>query len=208
MSNARAETRWLTFRSQPASFAHPRRIVHAFDGGIGDDVALALADDERFRNRLSALLTERYGLTEDVGEFPSAALERLVLASSSELTKLVRQCGAVYWARAIVGTIDSKAVVALKQRLGDDTYAAALTHRDLAAVDQAHPTNDELDDAITAAGLRCLGAWCARAPAGIAQRIRLKLADRDELDGPPLPPFDALGPRIVDRVMTQESVDA
>jgi hypothetical protein len=51
------------------------------------------------------------------------------------------------------------------------------------------------------AGLRCLAAWCAHQPIGLAQRIRLKLPDSAELDGPVAPPFDQVGPAIVDRLL-------
>lgn len=196
------EAHWQTFRSQPAAFAHPRRIVHAFDGRIGDDIAAKLAEDGRFRHRLSALLADAYALSDDFGDDPpSGPSQRLALASSADLARSVRQFGAVYWARAIVGAIESNAVVALKQVLGDEAYAAALAHRDLAGPDGWLPGREGLDQAVTSAGLRCLAAWCAQRPPAIAQRIRLKLANNAELDDPAVPPFDEWGPRIVDRLM-------
>lgn len=196
------EAHWQTFRSQPAAFAHPRRIVHAFDGLISDDIALNLAGDERFRQRLSVLLAETYALSDEfTAEPPSGPVRRLALVSSSDLTRWVRQFGAVYWARAIVGAIESSVVAALKQMLGDEAYAAALAHRDLAGPDASLPHQIDLDHAVTSAGLRCLAAWCSRHPQAIAQRIRLKLPGNAELDGPLLQPFDEWGPRIVDRLM-------
>jgi len=194
------EAHWQTFRSQV--FAHPRRIAHAFDDLISDNIAAKLAEDERFRHRLSAVLAETYVLSDDFGDDPpSGPTRRLALASSSDLTRSVRQFGAVYWARAIVGAIESSAVVALKQMLGEEAHAAALAHRDLAGPDSSLPDRKFLDRAVTSAGLRCLAAWCAQRPAAIAQRIRLKLPNNAELDGPVAPPFDEWGPRIVDRLM-------
>jgi len=196
------EAHWQTFRSQPAASAHPRRIVHAFDGLISDDIASKLAEDGRFRQRLSALLAETYALSDNFGaDPPSGPIRRLALASSFDLTRWVRQFGAVYWARAIIGAIESSAVVALKRMLGDEAYAAALAHRDLAGPDGSLPDQTVLDQAVTSAGLRCLAAWCSRQPPAIAQRIRFKLPDNAELDGPLLQPFDEWGPRIVDRLM-------
>lgn len=197
------EAHWQTFRSQPAVGVHPRRIVHAFDGLVSDDVASKLADDARFRHRLSALLIEVYELSNDFGDDPpSDQGRRMALASSADLMRSIRQFGAIYWARAIVGAIESSAVVALKQVLGDEAYAAALAQRDLAGPDSSLPGREELDHAVTSAGLRCLAAWCARQPTAIAQRIRLKLPDNSELDDPVVPPFDEWGPRIVDRLMS------
>src|SRR5215470_2383267 len=195
------EARWQTFRSQPAAGAHPRRIVHVFDDVISDEVASKLVEDGRFRHRLSALLVETYGLSDDFGAHPpSDQSRRVALASSADLARSVRQFGAVYWARAIVGAIESSAVVALKQMLGDEAYAAALAHRDLAGPDNLLPAREALDQAVTSAGLICVAAWCARQPPAIAQRIRLKLPEYPELDGPVAPPFDEWGPRIVDRL--------
>src|SRR5262249_32199786 len=203
------EAHWQTFRSQPAAGVHPRRIVHAFDGLVSDDVASKLADDGRFRHRLSALLTETYRLSDDFGDDPpSAQSRRLALAASSDLMRLIRQFGAIYWARAIVGAIESSAVVALKQVLGDEAYAAALAQRDLAGPDSALPGREAPDPPVPSPGLSCLAAWCARQPPAIAQRIRLKLPDSAEQDGAVVPPFDEWGPRIVDRLMSQESGDA
>lgn len=192
---------WLTLRSQPAAFAHARRIVRAFDGLIGDEHASKLREEERFRDRLSGLLVETYAISDDFGhEAPSAASRSFALTPSADLEALVRQFGAVYWARTIVSTIEAAAVVALKQQLGEDCYAAAIAHRDLAGPESA-PAGQDLGDAVTSAGLRCLAAWCARQPAGIAQLIRLKLPGCAALDEPVMPPFDEAGPRIVDRLI-------
>lgn len=197
-----ADSQWQLFRTQPAAFAHATHVMRAFDGAISEEVALKLAAEERFRSRLSSLLTEIYVLSDDVGdEALSGPGRRLALASSAELAVSVRRFGAVYWARAIAGTIESAAVVALKQTLGDDVYAAALANRDLAGGERALPAWKDLDDAVTSAGLCCLSAWCARQPAGVAQRIRLKLASGIALDGPVVPPFDQAGPAIVDRLL-------
>jgi hypothetical protein len=194
---------WQTFRSQPAAFAHADRIVRVFGGVVGRDVAAKLAEEERFRERLSGLLTAVYALSDDFGdEAPSAASRRLALASETELAAWIRRFGAVYWARAIAGTIEASVVVALKQTLDDDAYAAALAHRDLSGPDRMLPAPEGLGADVTAAGLRCLAAWCARQPAGIAQRIRLKLPADAELDNPVIPPFEQAGPRIVDRLVT------
>lgn len=198
-----AEPEWQTFRSQPAAFAHVRRIVHAFKGLIDEDVASQLCAETRFRDRLSAILMETYALSEHFGERdPSPAERRLALASGEEIEALVRQFGAVYWARAIVCHIEASAVVAVKEMLGDDAYAAAIEHRDLAGPSAELPANDELDGAVTSAGLRCMAAWCAGQPAGIGRRILLKLPDSWELAAPVAPPFDQVGARIVDRLLT------
>ena len=195
-----ADTQWQLFRTQPAAFAHAARLVRAFDGAIGEEVASQLAADDRFHNRLSRLLTEIYALSGDIDEVPGVPGRRLALASSAELAASVRRFGAVYWGRAIAGTIESAAVVALKQPLGDDAYAAALANRDLAGGERALPAWPDLDGAVTSAGLCCLAAWCARQPAAIAQRIRLKLPESIALDGPVVAPFDQAGPLIVERL--------
>lgn len=195
------ETQETIFRSQPATYTHPRRVVHVFDGLINECVGLNLLEDERFRDRLSTLLAESYALSDDFGsgQLPEAA-QRLATASSTDLMILARRFGAVYWARAIAGVIQSNAVVALKEALGDDAYAAALAHRELAGPDRVLPEHETIDATTTAAGLRCIAAWCAAQPAWIAQRTRLKFPDGTELDEPIGAPFDEAGPRIVDRV--------
>lgn len=197
----RTEAQTAIFRSQPAAYAHPRRIVRAFDGLINDDIASELLQEERFRDRLSTLLVKAYALSDEIGADPLSESGRpLVLAARADLMDWVRRFGAVYWARAIAGVIESSAVVALKEVLGDDTYAAALAHRALAGPDRRLPEHETLDAAITSAGLRCLAGWCSIQPAWIAQRIRLKVPDGTELDEPVVAPFDQAGPRIVDGV--------
>jgi hypothetical protein len=195
------EQQATTFRSQPAAYAHPRRVVHAFGGLITERVASQLVEDERFRDRLSMLLAETYALpaNDDAGPLSEAG-KRLAAASGSDLMILARQFGAVYWARAIAGVIQSSAVVSLKQALGDEIYATALAHRDLAGPDRVLPEHEAIETATTAAGLRCIAAWCNAQPIWVAQRIRLKFPDGTELDEPAVAPFDEVGPPIVDRV--------
>jgi hypothetical protein len=196
---------WRGLFPQAAAYVHPRRIVDAFGGVIGDDVAVRLAEETRFRDRLSALLAGTFALSEDFGDgVPSHAALKLGRASSADLSRLVRQCGAVYWARAIVGVIEAKSVVTLQQTLGDDAYAAALAHRDLATPDPTLPARDDLDPAVSSAGFRCLAAWCALQPPAFAQRLRLKFPDQAELDEVVAPPFDIVGPPIVDRLAKEE----
>lgn len=200
-SPEQAEIHWQLFRSQPAAFAHPDRIARAFDGLIDPEIAMRLGNEERFRDRLSALLAETYALSDDCGDAPSTSCQKVALASETQLEDLVRQAGAIYWARAIAGEIESGVVTALKEAIGEGAYAAAIAHHDLAASEAELPTSEQLNEAITTAGLHCLEAWCARQPRGLAQRIRLKLPDSFELDEAAIPPFDEAGPRIVDRLI-------
>lgn len=193
------EPEWQLFRMQPAAFAHPSHVVRAFDGLISEEIASTLVAEERFCGRLSTLLTELHALSDDA--VPSVAARRLASASSAELLAFVRRFGAVYWARAIAGTIESAAVVALKQTLGEEVYAAALAHRDLAGGERALPPWKDLDGAVMSAGLRCLAAWCAREGAGLTQRVRLRLPHDSAFDDPIVPPFDQAGPAIVDRLL-------
>jgi hypothetical protein len=195
------EEQGSTFRSQPAAYAHPRRVVHAFGGLITERVASQLLEDERFRDRVSILLTETYALPadDDAGELSEAG-NRLAVASGTDLMIMARRFGAVYWARAIAGVIQSSAVVTLKQSLGDEIYTAALAHRDLAGPDRVLPEHETIETATTAAGLRCIAAWCSAQPAWVAQRIRLKFPDGTELDEPVAAPFDEVGPPIINRV--------
>jgi hypothetical protein len=196
------EAQWQAFRTRSAAFAHASHVVRAFDGLISAETASQLAAEERFCDRLSILLAELSTLSDDLGTAPpSVPSRRLASASSAELAALVRRFGAVYWARAIVGTIESAAVVALKQTLGEDAYAAALAHRDLAGGERVLPAWEDLDGAVTSAGLCCLAAWCARQPVGLAQRIRLKLPHDTAFDEPVTAPFDQAGPAIVDRLL-------
>jgi YOP proteins translocation protein K (YscK) len=198
-SAVQTEAQRAIFRSPPVVHVHPRRVVDAFDGLIGEGIASKLLAEERFRDRLSELLAKTYALSGDVkADALSESARRLLLASGDDLMALVRRFGAIYWARAIASAIESSAVVALKEVLGDDNYAAALAHRALAGPDRALPDLEALDADITAAGLRCLAGWCSVQPAWIAQRIRLKVANGTELDGPVTAPFDEAGPRIVD----------
>jgi len=196
------EDQWETFRSQPAAFVHVRRIVDAFGGLIAQEVASKLRQEERFRARLSALLAEGHIWSDDFGEgAPSGPVRRLVLLSGAHAETLVRRCGAVYWARALLGQIEAGTVAAIRQALGDEAYAAAIAHRDLAGPDVNLPPPSQLDAAVMVAGTRCLAAWCDRQPDGIAQRVRLMLPDSPELAEPPGGPFEEAGPRIVDRLL-------
>jgi hypothetical protein len=201
----RTEDRWEMFRSEPAAFAHVRRVVDAFGGLIADEIASKLRQEERFRARLSALLVEPHALSDDFGEgAPTDPVRQLASASGAHAEALVRRCGAVYWARALLGQIEATAVVAIKQALGDEAYAIAIAHRDLAGPDINLPPVSQLDAAVTAAGTRCLAAWCALQPPGVAQRVRLMLPVTAELAEPPAGPFEEAGPRIVDRLLASE----
>jgi YOP proteins translocation protein K (YscK) len=196
------DRQWATFRSQPAAYAHPRRIKAAFANTIDEGVASKLAAERRFWDRLSVVLCEAYRLSDDTDDAPpSESAHRLILASSADLATWARRFGAVYWARAIAGVIESKAVVALKEALSDETYVVALAHRDLAGPERALPAPEQFDAAIASAGLRCLAAWCSTQPAWISQRIRLKVPDGTEFDEVVAAPFDEAGPRIVERVI-------
>jgi hypothetical protein len=195
------DRQWATFRSQPAAYAHPRRIAGAFANAIDEGVASKLAAERRFWDRLSVVLGETYELSDGSGAPPPEPTRRLILASSADLMGWVRRFGAVYWARAIAGVIESKAVVALKEALGDETYVVALAHRELAGPERALPAPEQFDAGILSAGLRCLAAWCNTQPAWIAQRIRLKVPDGTEFDESVVAPFDEAGPRIVERVI-------
>ena len=193
-----AQAEWTVFGVRPAMHAHPRRIVHACGGLISEDVAVLLGSDQRFSDRLSALLVDAYGLS-PTGE-GDPAVAPLALAPADRLEAIVRQAGAVYWARAIVGQIDSSTVTAIKLMLGEESYAAAIAHRDLAGADVELPPLDAFEAAVMDAGYRCLAAWCARQPPGTAQRMRLKFAEDNAFDEPVAPPFDEAGASIVERL--------
>jgi hypothetical protein len=200
-----AAAQWAVFQSQPAAYAHPRRIAQAFAGAINESVAAKLAADKRFGDRLSDVLSEAYELADHTdGVLPSEPAQRLILAQGAELSAWVRRFGAVYWARAIAGVIESKAVVALKETLGEETYVTALAHRELAGPERVLPEIERLDATITSDGLRLLAAWCMGQPTWIAQRMRLKFPDGTEFDDAVIAPFDEAGPRIIDRVIAEE----
>lgn len=200
MANAESGTaQWRIFSQQPAVFAHPRRIVHCFDGLIGEDVAARLGREERFRERLSGLIASSYGLSQDVGEAESPGAAIVTVIAAGRLDALMRRAGAVYWARAIVGRIRASAVIAIKEAVGEEAYAAAIAHRDLASADPELPDIEVLNAAIVTAGLNCLAAWCAQQPPGLAERVRLALGD--DTDDAVAAPFAQAGPPIVDRLI-------
>ncbi|OLO09602.1 hypothetical protein BTW08_00475 [Salinicola sp. MH3R3-1] len=129
----------------------------------------------RFRQRLTERLRRRHNLPAiDALPEADAADHALRQLDAAALTDCVRAAGVIVHANAVVREIQAPRVAALKQRLGADLYALALTHRSHGNADEA--VGDDLDafeTRIERAGSRCLLVWAETRPPSLRAWLQL-----------------------------------
>jgi len=197
-----ADAGWDAFVTQPARYIEPSRLAQCFDGILGPELCERLKASLRLEERLSDLVSSRYGLARDIAVGAVSDTDRpIALASPEQLTELAARAGAIYWANSIANTVRAADAAAIDAALGEALCVVALANRDLSGPMQPLTPYDQLGARVMQDGLRCLGAWCKAQPAGVGLRVRLKLPPAPALDDAVKRPFDELGPAILRRTV-------
>ncbi len=200
--NTGADAGWHAFVTRPALYIETSRLAVCFDGMVDTELCARLKTSRRVEERLSALVDARYGLASAVAaEDVSDADRSIALASSEQLSELVRRAGAIYWANGIANTVRAADAAAVDAALGEKLCVVALANRDLSGPMQPLAPYDQLGRRVMEDGLRCLGGWCEAQSPGVGLRVRLKLSPDPALDDAVNAPFDELGPAIIRRAV-------
>lgn len=200
--NTGADAGWQAFVTRPALYIETSRLAVCFDGMVDTELCARLKTSRRVEERLSALVDARYGLASAVAaEDVSDADRSIALASSEQLSELVRRAGAIYWANGIANTVRAADAAAVDAALGEKLCVVALANRDLSGPMQPLAPYDQLGRRVMEDGLRCLGGWCEAQSPGVGLRVRLKLSPDPALDDAVNAPFDELGPAIIRRAV-------
>lgn len=190
---------WQSFMNDPAVYADPHRLAACFGDIVSERTCARMLGTERLQARLSTLLEEYYRLS-GLEQAIEKGIDRIIaLATATDLGEIALRAGAIYWARALAGTILGPRATVLHEALGADLCAFALANRDSAGPLQPLDPMEGIRDRVLADGWRCVGAWCHAAPISIGARVRLKLPPDELIDDLPIPPFDVAGPGIVRR---------
>jgi hypothetical protein len=189
---------WAALMNNPAAYVDPTRLAACFGGHISLGLCGRMREATRLQDRLSALITDFYGLAAPLTcETVNPIDQKIALLSVSAMGSIIRRAGAVYWANAIANVVRAEEVRWLRGLLGETLYTFALSNRSHSGPAAKLALTDEADVQITEDGARCLGAWCQSQPAAIGERVRLKTPPSPALDGAAQSPFNELGPAII-----------
>lgn len=110
------------FNRHPADYAHPSW----FEAFVGRRLYDTLRSSRRAERRLSELLLERHGLSDDHWYDFSSQQWRFALLPTPALLKLVDYCGITFQHRRIAATVDRSARIRLVAQIGEAAFAFAL----------------------------------------------------------------------------------
>jgi hypothetical protein len=110
------------FNQHPADYAH----LSWFEALIGRRLYTVLRSSRRAERRLSELLLQRYGLSDDHWYDFSPQRWRFALLPAPDLLKLVDYCGITFQHRRIAATVDRSARIRLVAQIGEAAFAFAL----------------------------------------------------------------------------------
>ena len=110
------------FNRHPADYAHPSW----FEAFMGRRLYDVLCSSRRAERRLSALLLERHGLSDDCWYDFGHWRWRFALLPPTALLKLVDYCAIAFQHRRIAATVDRAARRRLVAQIGEAAYAFAL----------------------------------------------------------------------------------
>jgi hypothetical protein len=189
---------WATLMNRPAAYIDATRLAACFDGGVSVGLCGRLRDASRLQDRLSAMISDFYGLAAPVGmESVSPVDQKVALLAAEQTNSLIHRAGAVYWANAISNVVRAEAVRRLRDRLGESLYSFALANRHLSAPQRKLDLVDGADVQIAEDGVRCLAAWCQSQAEAIGGRVRLKRPSSPALEEATQSPFSDVGPAII-----------
>lgn len=164
------------FNAAPAEYIHPSYLESAFPGAILD----ALLASERGKRKLNELVLQKFKLK---GVFHTDFRPmhlRLALLDPKTLENLILHAGAIYYSKNIVQVVEKKALLDIKEKIGDAIYTfavkkAPLFNRVKPQITTLSPNPSNLYLGIIAAGQRMLEYLFSSEPVSVQQRLRLKL---------------------------------
>jgi hypothetical protein len=189
---------WQAFINEPASYVDDSRLPAALGGEIGADLAQRLRGCERVGTRLSALIVQRHGLSENVSADGMAAEDlKIAVAPSDALRQIVLRAGAVLWSSAIANAVRGREAAAIDAAIGDGVRSFAIAHRAPGGVDKVLEPFDTLRERIMADGWRCYAGWCDAMPVAIGERARLKMPAEADAATAPASLYTEVGPAVI-----------
>lgn len=181
----------------PLAALDPDRVAAALGLSLTEELRERLLATPRLAPRVARLVAARRLL----GSWETApfkpAERRLMQLDHQAFRRLGLAAGAVWHADALRATIMAKPRTILLDGLGEEIYALAIAHPDLAVdLDENHSA-ETLLEAIAEDGLACLAAWCDTLDPAAGAWFHMKLpADMTA----PRPLHRAHGPALVDCV--------
>lgn len=153
---------------------HPERVAACFRASASGGFAERLMKEPRFTSRLNDLLAGQYGLAhiqDDMGDTPDMLLAGL---GSSDLERLARRAGIVFYAHVFVQEIRGPMLAVFSERFGAEALEDARAHHDLAGGRPATDDLEALEKSVREEGKACLAAWIAALPEQLSRRVKLK----------------------------------
>lgn len=198
----------MSLSFDPIAVAHPARLAAPLDLRLGPELVQRLRGCRRLRPRLLTIVVappvEPGGDGEGSGD--GALSARLAASDPMDLARLA---GAAWHGNALKHLIAGKTVAELVRRIGPRARAFGLRNAALAVpAEPAAADGAALAELIERDGLRCLGAFLLRVPAGLRTQTLFRLppgspAERPEAEDPDL----SRAPAIMARVLAEPDED-
>ncbi len=164
------------FNAAPAEYIHPSHLASAIPKAVFD----ALLASERGKTKLNELVLQKFKLKGAFHTDFRLLHLRLALLDPQTLANLVLHAGAIYYSKNIVQVVEKKALLDIKEKIGEAIYTfavkkAPLFNRLKPQITTLSPNPSNLYLGIIAAGQRMLEHLFSSEPASIQQRLQLKL---------------------------------
>lgn len=195
---------WYEFMTAPADYADRERLAACMERSFGINKKLV---NGRLHNRLSTLLTLRYGLPTWIAPEHCDDLDRAIaLAPAKHLQAIIQRADEICRSPASDDLESDKEIQSEPQECQPANDGVSANNADyenepntsVEEVKETEENNVELEY-----GLRCFAAWCDTLPYGVSARVRLKLPASPILDEFSNKHFPPEGAAIVRQVASQ-----
>ena len=154
---------------------------------IDESVAIFLLSKRKGTRRLSRILSDRYGLSDDYYYDFEDPLKRLALVDQAALHQLMLYAGVAYCSEYISHVVSKKELEIVKEALGEDTYLFALKKAPFLVPHKPDLNLDEIQEGdlleiILKSGQECLEVCFSDLPDSVTSRIQLKFSKHIEFD--------------------------
>ncbi|MGI9486067.1 MAG: SctK family type III secretion system sorting platform protein [Geminicoccaceae bacterium] len=173
----------IAFNFSVVDYMCRERLKACFASTVDDDLLMMLQREPRIRRRLSTkFLKEASLLDEPVLDF-SPSLRQLALLDGTELSRIARYAGGLWYAHDICRLIARSTIAKVKTHIGDDAYRFVVKQGALSKRSET-PLGGERDliSKIDGTGFACLASWLALEPKGLSARVLLKFPPRSPLE--------------------------
>lgn len=198
---------WHDFAAAPITYIETSRLVDCFDGNLSENVCGILQGNQRLQSRLSECILSHYQLPLITQDSCDARDLPIVLATTKQLSEIIRRAGAIYWGSAIANAILAPDVAAIESQLGSELSSLAIANRPLAGPDQPLKPYDTLTDRVYQDGWYCFVGWCNSLQPGVAARMRLKFASDEVFASSAGEPYNERGVDIIRAAAAYEAAD-